>query len=481
MTPRAHADDFLKKPNVSGQFYPANPKEISQFIDEAFGSVQDVPQDKKVGVLISPHAGYVFSGGVAAYGYKAVQKNHYTTVVVIGPSHFHAFEGASIWPKGKFETPLGTLDVDSSLADALRKEDPDLQYFPGAFSPEHSLEVQLPFIQKNFPGVKIVPILMGNPNLEVCKKFAQALNDVIGERDDVLVLISTDLSHYHAGGVARPMDEGTLKAIIAKDAQAFWNGIISGKMEACGFTSVVVGVLYAQLRGLNGVELLRYAHSGDVTGDNSRVVGYSSIIFYRSGTLETGGLGTENSLSAQHKKRLIAIARDTVDTFVKTGKVPGAKEADPRLNKIQGAFVTLTKHGQLRGCIGNIIGQEPLWQTVRDMAVAAASQDPRFPPVTAEELKDIEVEVSVLSVPQKISDPQKEIQLGIHGVIVSRGPFNHGVFLPQVATETGWGLDEFMGQLCSQKAGLPGDCWKDQKTTVEVFTADVFSEKDLEK
>ena len=154
------------------------------------------------------------------------------------------------------------------------------------------------------------------------------------------------------------------------------------------------------------------------------------------------------------------------------------KEADARLSWEEGAFVTLHKNGNLRGCIGNIIGRKPLYQTVRDMAISSATQDPRFPPVTSDELDDIDVEVSVLSKPKVIASVD-EIELGVHGVIVSQGPFHSGVFLPQVAEETQWTKEEFLSHLCSQKANLPADCWKDQKTKIEIFTADVFSETDV--
>ncbi len=475
MSPHAHAEPSIKKPNVSGQFYPGNAKDVKAFMDEAFARTGSVMPNDHVEVLVSPHAGYIYSGWVAAYGYKSVQKNSYATIILIGPSHFHSFEGASIWPKGKFETPLGLVDVDEDMAAQLMARSTDLKDFPTAFSPEHSLEVQLPFIQRDFPQAKIVPILMGNPDSSVCMNLAKAINDVVGNRKDVLVLISSDLSHYHPDQVARPMDLGTLKAIVDKDVEGFWQGIVSGKMEACGFTSVAVGMLYAKMRGLNGVELLRYANSGDATGDKSRVVGYSSVVFYASNVPKDNG----RLLSSGQKKELIRIARNSLETWIKTGRAYEATVSDERLKQIQGVFVTLKKQGNLRGCIGNIIGEKPLYLTVRDMAIEASSHDPRFPPVKADELKDIELEVSVLSVPVKISNPQKEIQLGTHGVIVSRGMNNRGVFLPQVATETGWDLERFMGELCSQKAGLPSDCWKDSKITVEIFSAEVFSEKDM--
>ena len=475
MSPRSYSDDNLKLPNVSGQFYPGRADELAQFIDAATASVSGVPQNKKVQMIISPHAGYVYSGGVAAYGYKAIANNHYSTVVIIGPSHFHGYNGVAVWPKGKFQTPLGDVAIDEGFAAALMNKIPDVQDLPGAFSPEHSLEVQLPFLQKEFKDFKIVPLLMGTPNFETTEKLAQAISDVVGGRDDVLVVISTDLSHYHTYDVAQTMDKYATDAIMAGNTRLIWNeNLTREKMEMCGFTAVLVGLNYAKIRNLGTPQLLRYANSGDVTGDRSRVVGYSSFIYAAPDT----GTGKASLLNNGQKKALLDAARQTIEAFVKDKKVLEFGSSDARLSAKEGAFVTITKHGQLRGCIGHIIGDAPLLSTVRDMAVAAASQDPRFPPVTPDELKDIEVEVSVLSMPRKISDPVTEIQLGTHGVIVSRG-FNKGIFLPQVATETGWGLDKFMGELCSQKAGLPSDCWKDKSTTVEVFTADVFSEKDI--
>ena len=475
MSPYAHAETNIKKPNVSGQFYPGTEKDIRAFMDEAWSRAGSLEGRDRVEVLVSPHAGYRYSGWVAAFGYKSLEKSQYSTIIMIGPSHFHSYAGASIWPKGQFETPLGLVPVDEELAAKLMAIDKDLTDYPTAFSPEHSLEVQLPFIQRDFPNAKIVPILMGNPEPAVCINLAKAINEIVGSRKDILVLISTDLSHYHPASVARPMDLGTIKTIIDKDVEGFWQGISSGKMEACGFTSVATGMLYAKMRGLNGVELLRYANSGDATGDNSKVVGYSSIVFYSTDSK----VHESNRLNQNQKKELIHIARRTLEALLNSGKKFEPTATDERLKQVQGAFVTLKKHGQLRGCIGNIIGEKSLFLTVRDMAIAAASQDPRFPAVKADELAEIEVEVSVLSVPTKINDPQNNIQLGTHGVIVSRGMFNRGVFLPQVATETGWDLERFMGELCSQKAGMPRDCWKDPKTTIEVFTADVFSEQYL--
>lgn len=183
-------------------------------------------------------------------------------------------------------------------------------------------------------------------------------------------------------------------------------------------------------------------------------------------------------LSSEEKKRLIQIAKDTIHEYVSNKKTLNFKESNPRLQEQEGAFVTIHKFGQLRGCVGNILGQGPLYLLVRDVAISSATEDNRFLPVQKEELKDIDIEVSVLSKPWIIQDVS-EIQMGLHGVIISRGPYNHGVFLPQVATETGWTKEKFLSELCTQKARLPADCWKDPATTIRIFSADVFSEHDI--
>jgi len=468
--------DMIKEPNVAGGFYSADPKELSDSIDNLEASTGPVPTDRKVLIAIAPHAGYPYSGPVAAYTYKAIAHNHYKTVVVIGPSHFFPFEGISVWPKGGFKTPLGIIDVDDDFAQALLKENPEFQFKPQVFEQEHSIEVQLPFLQKTFDHVRIVPILMGNPDPRVCRDLAVALDKIIGQRDDVLILISSDMSHYYTYDVGNAMDALTLQAIKEIDPKKFFEGNVSRKMEMCGFVPVTTALMYAKIRGINHVEVLMHANSGDTSGDKSRVVGYSSVIFYNS-LLSAGDPPGEgiDALSLAEKKELLSIARNSIESFVKTGKAPDAKSADARLNQIEGAFVTITKHGALRGCIGNIIGQEPLVQTVRDMAVAASSRDPRFPPLTVAELKNIDIEISVLSQPRRVKDAS-EIQLGKHGVIVSQNG-HQGVFLPQVAQETGWSKEEFLSELCSQKAGLPPDAWKDPSTALYVFTADVFGEK----
>ena len=179
-------------------------------------------------------------------------------------------------------------------------------------------------------------------------------------------------------------------------------------------------------------------------------------------------------LNSEQKQILLKVARETMETYIKTGKTPTFKIVDSLLNEECGSFVTLHKKGQLRGCIGNIIGSMPLWETIRSMAIESATGDPRFSAVTEDELEQIDIEISVLSHPKRIENID-EFHLGEHGVIIKRGS-NQGVFLPQVAQETDWSKEEFLSYLCSHKAGLSPNAWKDNDTEIHIFSAQVFKE-----
>ncbi len=455
----------VKQPNVAGGFYPADPQELNRMIDGYISQASDEVGDDHVDIAISPHAGYVYSGPVAGHLFKGLAKTQYKTVVVLAPSHFLPFNGIAVWAEGSFRTPLGDLSVDEEFAAGLKQKTSVLQDLPEVFDKEHALEVQLPFIMKTFPQAKIVPLILGEADLLQCQKLAAALNEQIKDRRDVLVLISSDFSHYLPYDENNARDERTLKAIQNEDIESFWKGNLSREMEMCGFIPATVGLMLAKLRGLSTVKILKRENSGDTAKDKSRVVGYAAVVFLKPQGLTQG-----------QKKELLGLARRSLEDFVRTGRTFAAEANDARLNEIQGAFVTLTKSGQLRGCIGNIIGQKALSQTVVDMAKAAASEDPRFTPVLPNELKYIHVEVSVLSVPQRVDDID-QIKLGRDGVIISSADGHQGVFLPQVASETGWDKEKFLSELCVQKAGLDESCYKDPRVSKYVFTAEVFGEE----
>ena len=478
----------IKEPNVSGQFYSADPKKLSDHIDLLFKTASISPSEKTVEILISPHAGYVYSGPVAAYGFKAVSQKNFKTIVILAPSHFYGFEGISIWKQGGFKTPLGTIAVDEEFTNKLMSMNERFTFDPNAFEQEHSLEVQLPFLQKIYKDFKIVPIIMGQPDFKLCQDLATSLNRLIGDHQDILVLVSTDMSHYHDDSFARKMDLSTLETIKTLDAEHFWKQCRVRKMEMCGYIPVTTAILLAKERNLSDVQILKYANSGDATGDLDRVVGYTSIIISPGSPFPQEAQQKKEinvreeipSLNHSQKKRLLDIAKQTIHEYVKTGKILEFNESDPRLLETEGAFVTIHRNHKLRGCIGNVIVHEPLYITVRNVAISAATEDPRFPKVTQEELIDISIEISVLSKPKKVANPQ-EVEVGKHGVIIRQGRDRAGLFLPQVATEWNWDREQFLSNLCSHKLGLSADCWKDSNSQIEVFTAEVFSEKDLKE
>ncbi len=469
----AFAEGNIKRPNVSGKFYTDNAKELSHQIDGFIADARLEPYENPVPIIIAPHAGYYYSGAVAGYSFKAVKGRKVRTAVVLAPSHFYGFDGISIWDKGGFETPLGVINVDEDFAGKLSAASEDFNFDTKAFEREHALEVELPFIQRAFPEARIVPVIIGVPTPKTLLDFAKALDSLVGQRDDVLVVVSTDLSHYHTDEEARDMDAMAIEAIKNLQAERIYRECRQGSMEMCGCMPVTAALLFAKLRGLTTVDLLKYNNSGDVNQDRDRVVGYSALAIY--GPAQTAAVSA--GLNAAQKARLLEIAHRAIDAFVRDGKKINVDEEDRRLLEEEGAFVSVYKDGRLRGCIGNIIGEGPLCRTVRDMAIASATEDHRFAPIRPEELEDIHVEISVLSRPRRIVDLD-EIQMGTLGVIISKGP-RRGVFLPQVATSTGWSKEVFMTELCTQKAGLPPDCWKDPRNVViEIFSAEVFSDKD---
>ena len=467
----AYAEN-VKDPCSAGTFYPDNPKELSSMVDSYFKEVDPASCDGQIFALISPHAGYGYSGKVAAFGYKLIIGKPYKTVVILGTSHRYAFRGASVYPEGIFKTPLGSIKVDSEFTAKLMNKIPEMIFVPEAFKDEHSVEVQLPFLQKALTGFKIVPIVLGDCSLDDCKKIALLLKEAIGKRKDILVVVSSDMYHGYDYDEADKTDGLTLSAIKNLDSEGLYYGLRDDKMQLCGGFGAVIALIVASDLGYDKITVLKHTNSAQATGKMKKgiwTVGYSSV------AIDKPNEGENRMLNKVQRKRLLEIARSAIETYLSTGKPQQLKETDPVLLRNMGAFVTLNEFNELRGCIGNLVGTKPLYLTVSDMAVEAATGDPRFSPVTQAELKNIDIEVSVLSPMEKIDNPDK-IQLGVHGVLVRNG-FRSGVFLPQVATETGWSKDEFMSQLCAQKAGLARDAWKDKSTEIYIFTAEVFSEK----
>lgn len=449
---------IIREPQVAGGFYTSDPAvlqlQISSFLEK-------VPKKDVKGllVLIVPHAGYVYSGQVAAYSYKQLVGEEYDTVVVIGPSHYKGFDGISVFNGDYYKTPLGKVEVDRELANLLIDASEKINYFPEAEEREHSVEVQVPFLQSVLEDFKIVPILMGAQTPENAEILAGALSKYADEK--TLIVASSDLSHYHNYDKAVFMDALALSYVENLDGVGLYQAIAGGRCEMCGYGPVMVAMLVAEKLGKTEIQILNYANSGDVTGDKSRVVGYSAAVMYG-----------DTRFSGRERAELLRIARESIESYVKYRKVPTFDVTNPKLLEKGAAFVTITEGGHLRGCIGTTRAMQPLYLAVRDAAISAAVRDPRFVPLSIDELDKIHLEISVLSEPQEINSIE-EIEVGRHGLIVERG--NHsGLLLPQVAADYGWDRDTFLEQTC-EKAGLDRDCWKED-VRILTFEAEVFEE-----
>jgi AmmeMemoRadiSam system protein B/AmmeMemoRadiSam system protein A len=415
--------------------------------------------------LIAPHAGYDYSGKVAAAAYRQIAGKPYKTVFLLGPSHYLPLQGVSIYPYGAWETPLGKIPIDEQVAAAVMEQCGFVRYQAPAFEYEHSLEVQLPFLQKVLENFKIVPMVIGKLNGAELRALADHLTTRVEQNPGrVLIIASSDMSHYHPYHEATAMDKTALRQIEAMDLRMLRKNMEAGTGELCGSQAVTTLMRVAENIGAR-VKVLDYANSGDVTGDKARVVGYSAVGFYVA--------DQQFALSEKEQKILLRIARHTLEGQAVGNGVSRMDVAAERLMEKRGVFVTLQKKGALRGCIGYVKAVQPLAMAVSEMTIAASSHDPRFPAVESAELKDIRIEISVLSSMKRVRDPS-EIKVGQHGLYIAKGE-NAGLLLPQVAASYGWSRDEFLNQTCV-KAGLPSGAWKEKDTQTYLFSAQIFAE-----
>jgi len=456
----------VRQPAVAGAFYPADPKVLAGMVDNCLAAAPRVEPSGRLLAVVAPHAGYEFSGGVAGYSFKQVQGADYDTVIILGPSHYYGFQGASVYTGDAFRTPLGDVPVDKAMARSFIDLKDKVVYDPKAHEKEHSIEVELPFLQKTLKGFKVVPVVVGDPYRPAMESLSASIAKVMKGGKKVLLVVSTDWSHYHDYDTAVRMDTLGIQTVSKLSSFELMGRDERGEVELCGIFPMMLALDVADKLGADTVKLFRYANSGDVTGDRSRVVGYAAMGIYISGNPAASGL------DQGQKERLLKVAKETVYGFVKTGKAPDVKIDDQALSVPRGAFVTLKKNGELRGCIGNFYSGEPLYETVRDMAVSASAHDYRFSPVAPGELKDIKVEISVLSPLRKLVSVD-DIKVGRDGLYIVKGN-NAGVLLPQVPVEFGWDRDTFLAETC-RKAGLPPDAWK-EGADIYVFTAEVFGE-----
>jgi len=453
----------IRPPAAAGRFYPDDPEELRKMVGTLLRDASGLDVKGTIRGLVSPHAGYIYSGIVAAAGYRQIAPST-RTVILIGPSHRFPLGGASIPSVTAYRTPLGDVRL-SKLAFRLQKL-PIFGSVTEAHKMEHSLEVQLPFLQVMLRAFEIVPILVNSADP---KALAAALAPYID--NDTLIVASTDLSHYYPYERAVSLDRICTSAITGAEFSRM------PLCEACGKQAVMTLMHIAEIKNWDA-KLIDYKNSGDTAGGRNNVVGYASIAFVDR---KEGSKKMKESMSIRDKKALLRLARSAIEAkLVKDVKVE-RPEPSLILKENRGCFVTLHKYGQLRGCIGTIEPICPLAECVEKNAQNAAFRDPRFPCLGAEELPEIDIEVSILSVPERLrfrdgDDLKRQLRPNVHGVILSRG-MHRSTFLPQVWEQLP-DKEQFLEHLCL-KGGMPANAWKDPATSVEVYQAEVFGEKDF--
>ena len=479
--------DAVREPAVAGRFYPASGDKLERAVHALLDSAAEARTQDPI-AIVAPHAGYVFSGQVAADAYKQVAGRDYDVVVILGANHTQAgFNAIAVYPGRGFRTPLGVASVDQDVARAVVKADVLARLDATPHVDEHSIEVQVPFVQVLFPSARVVPIIVGTDDPETASRFGRALGRTLSGRR-ALVVASSDLSHYPDAATASRVDAETLNAIATLDvhtAHRVAGDVVARRLPqvataACGLAPVMAAMAAAKVLGASRGVVVSYANSSQVAvGEPDRVVGYGAVVFARDPAPGKSGARepsperrpANGRLTAAQGAALVALARDTISRFLDSGTLPLGRSLDIQIPGAgRGAFVTLRKGGELRGCIGRIVSDEPLPQLVSRVAFEAAFRDPRFPPLSAGELGGVDVEVSVLSPPRRIPSPESVV-VGRHGVVLHKGG-RSAVFLPSVATEQGWDRVALLDNLCG-KAGLAGRCWT-VGAELEVFEAEVF-------
>lgn len=461
-----------RQPVAAGKFYSADKQTLTGDLAGLFKNCPRTPANWNVRAIISPHAGYVFSGKIAAEAFHSIPENSvFRNIFIIGSSHVMLFDGASVYNTGDYITPLGKVVVNREIADKLKNENAVFNYPVNAHIQEHSIEVQVPFIQYYFKETPmIVPIIIGTNNESTVKKIAEALRPYFTSEN--LFVISSDFSHYPSYDDAKMTDSTTALGIESGKPATFLFTIKKNSEEGvpglatsmCGWTSGLT-LLYLTEGNKNlDIKHIDYNNSGDSPyGNKNEVVGYHAfaVIDKQENTEKSISKSADIVFTRAEKNELFRIAENSIRTMLYENKriVPDEKNMSDNLKKQLGAFVTLKLNGALRGCIGRFISSDPLYTVVRESALSSAFEDPRFTPLTKEEFEKTEIEITVLGPLKKINDIS-EIVLGKHGIYIKKG-MRSGTMLPQVATENHWTVEEFLGYTSRDKAGFGWTGWKD--------------------
>lgn len=456
----------------AGKFYPSSPAALKQMLRELYQEIGrggiEPPPGKRLTALVMPHAGYIYSGRTAAHAALALDPETCSKVVICAPDHRVGFRNAAVSRADAYETPLGKVFLHPDAA-RLRSRHEIFRHVPASDRQEHAVEVILPFLQTRLAKFRIVPIVMGPGRIG---KYTEAIAEIYDRQ--TLLVVSSDLSHYLSYEEAEKRDRQTIDRIEDLNEKA----LAAGKNRACGATPLRVLIRMARHRSWEP-RLLFYENSGDTAGSRRRVVGYAAIAFYGEEAMEQS-----TGMSEEKGRLLVELARETIAREL--GQTDQYRESvesrltDEIFQARRGTFVTLTKNKQLRGCIGNLVPDKPLKQGVQENAINAAFRDPRFSPLSRDELDQVEIEVSLLSEPQPLDykdadDLLAKLRPGVDGVILRKG-MHSSTFLPQVWEQ----LPEkemFLSHLC-MKAGLPGDAWKTGDLEILTYQVQYFEEHD---
>jgi AmmeMemoRadiSam system protein B/AmmeMemoRadiSam system protein A len=468
-----------REPAVAGLFYPKDPDTLGRTVDRLLAEAKG---DAVPGLraLVCPHAGYEYSGPTAARGYRLLEGTRFPTVLLLAPSHYAALEGACVSTAAAFRTPLGSVPI-ADLATRLAQRRPFVPEAPArvqrpawaaqssrpppardeetADTWEHSDEVQVPFLQRTLKDFRLVPVVMGDVDPEAA---ARALAEFVDDR--TLLVVSSDLSHYLPYDEARTRDQATVGAICRLDV----NGLRAP--DACGRIPILTLMHLARQKGWKA-RLMDYRNSGDTAGDKRGVVGYAAIAFTDTPAA---------AYSPAEQARLLELARTALRDVTAGRRLPSVdpNQFSPRLSASRACFVTLTRRGELRGCIGNLQAQGPLYQAVLDNARSAALRDPRFPPVTPDEVASLDIEISVLTEPHPLEfrspeDLLAKLQPHRDGVVLEIGS-RSATFLPQVWEQLPAKV-QFLDAL-ARKAGAAADAWRQPDTRVLTYRVEAFKE-----
>lgn len=469
----------VRKPFLAGRWYAGEREQLQLRVNVFCKSAADAKLHRRICAIIAPHAAYVWSGRVAGHAYRQMKRGSVRRVIILAPSHYSGFRGFSILDVDAWRTPLGDVAVDTMVCRMLRAH--KLHVTNDSWhKQEHSLEIQLPFLQRAVGNFKLVPILVGQITAADVETIAAAIRPHVTDR--TLVVVSSDFTHYgpnfryvpfkeNLAENIRALDMAAVDLILKKDFAGYMAYLKKTRVTICGRypIAIMLKLLPKDARG----KLLKYDTSGRMSGDYANSVSYVAAAF-------TSGAKSAGGLSVAEQKILLQIARATLDTQIKSGRIPTRfSKLTPALKAKSGVFVTLKKQGRLRGCIGKIGYPEaanqlpPLHECVRTMTVQAATGDPRFPAVKASELKHIYIEISVMTIAREVGG-WEDFQVGRDGIIIRKG-WKSAVFLPQVAPEQGWSRAMTLNQLC-RKAGLAADEWRKPGMKFFTFTAQVFDE-----